>query len=104
MPWPSPRSKTVLHILGSWEVLHRPTDGMSCRQSCRDQRTRSLRLAIQFVEHQGTFIGTSQGGRLSRISRALTGWRLAFRDGGDRTATYTGVHRSVTAAQAEAAR
>jgi hypothetical protein len=61
-------------------------------------------MAIQFVEHKGTYIGTGQGGRLWRISRVFTGWRLEFRDNGDRTATYAGVHRSVAAAQAEAAR
>lgn len=44
-------------------------------------------MAIQFVEHEGTYIGTGQGGRLWRISRVFTGWRLEFRDNGDRTAT-----------------
>jgi hypothetical protein len=61
-------------------------------------------MAIQFVEHKGTYIGADQGGRRWRISRVFTGWRLEFRDNGDMTATYAGVHRSVAAAQAEAAR
>lgn len=62
-------------------------------------------MDIQFVEHEGTYTGTSgEGGRRWRISRVFTGWRLEFRDEGDMTATYAGVHRSVEAAQAEAAR
>jgi hypothetical protein len=61
-------------------------------------------MGIQFVEDHGTYRGTSRGGRCWRISRVFTGWRLEFRDEGDMTATYAGVHRSVEAAQAEASR
>lgn len=62
-------------------------------------------MAIEFVEDRGTYVGTSQEGRRRwRISPVYTGWRLEFRDEGDTTATYAGVHRSVAAAQAEAAR
>ncbi len=61
-------------------------------------------MAIQFVEHDDTYTGTGTGGRRWRISRVFTGWRLEFRDEGDMTATYAGVHVSVKAAQAEAAR
>lgn len=61
-------------------------------------------MDIQFAEDHGTFTGTGRGGRCWSISRVYTGWRLEFRDAGDETATYAGVHRSVEAAQAEAAR
>ena len=61
-------------------------------------------MAIEFVEQQGTYIGAGHGGRRWLISRVFTGWRLEFRDNGDMTSTYAGVHRSVAAAQAEAAR
>ena len=61
-------------------------------------------MVIEFVEDEGTYTGTSRGGRCWRISRVFTGWRLEFRDEGDVTATYAGVHGSVEAAQVEAAR
>jgi hypothetical protein len=61
-------------------------------------------MDLQFAEEHGTYTGTSRGGRRWRISRVFTGWRLEFRDDGDLAATYAGVHRSVEAAQAEAAR
>jgi hypothetical protein len=61
-------------------------------------------MDIQFAEDHGTYTGTSRGGRRWTISRVFTGWRLEFRDEGDMIATYAGVHRSVEAAQAEAAR
>ncbi len=61
-------------------------------------------MSIDFVERQGTFTGTATGGRRWEITRTYTGWRLEFRDEGDTTATYAGVHRSVEAAQAEACR
>ena len=61
-------------------------------------------MLIDFVDDEGTYTGTSEGGRRWRISRVSTGWRLEFRDAGDVTGTFAGVHRSVAAAQAEAAR
>jgi len=62
-------------------------------------------MDIQFVENHGTYTGVSGAGRRRwRISPVFTGWRLEFRDEGDMTATYAGVHRSLAAAQAEAAR
>jgi hypothetical protein len=61
-------------------------------------------MDVEFVDDGGTYTGTSRQGRRWRISRVFTGWRLEFRDEGDMTATYAGVHRSVAAAQAEAAR
>lgn len=61
-------------------------------------------MDVEFVEDDGTYTGIGRGGRRWRISRVFTGWRLEFRDEGDLTATYAGVHRSVEAAQAEASR
>lgn len=61
-------------------------------------------MDIRFDEHDGIYTGTGQAGRHWTISRVFTGWRLEFRDEGDATATYAGVHRSLEAAQAEAAR
>lgn len=61
-------------------------------------------MRIEFVEDGGTYTGTGKGGRKWVISRAFTGWRMEFRDNGDTVATYAGVHPSVEAAQAEAAR
>ena len=62
-------------------------------------------MDILFVEDEGSYTGTSRNGRRRwRITPVLTGWRLEFRDEGDMTETYAGVHRSVEAAQAEAAR
>lgn len=49
-------------------------------------------------------MGVAEGGRVWRISRTVTGWRLEFRDHGDVGATFAGVHASVAAAQAEAGR
>ena len=59
---------------------------------------------MQFVEEHGAYTGSGHTGRRWRMSRVLTGWGLEFRDDGDMTATYAGVHRSVEAAQAEASR
>jgi hypothetical protein len=63
-------------------------------------------MDIYFVEDNGgTYTGTSRNGmRHWRITPVLTGWRLEFRDVGDATATFAGVHRTVEAAEAEAAR
>jgi hypothetical protein len=61
-------------------------------------------MTITFDEHEGTYTGTSPGGRRWTITRVHTGWRMEFRDDGDVAPTYAGVHRSVQAAQAEAAR
>jgi hypothetical protein len=61
-------------------------------------------VVLEFVEGEGTYTGTSRGGRRWRISRVFTGWRLEFRDEGDVTATNAGVYGSVEAAQAGAVR
>lgn len=65
---------------------------------------RSHRADIDFVERDGGLVGVAEGGRVWRISRTVTGWRLEFRDHGDVGATFAGVHASVAAAQAEAGR
>lgn len=57
---------------------------------------------IEFSFHDGTYTGTGPGGREWRITRALVGWQLEFRDPGDQAATYAGTHASVFAAQTEA--
>jgi hypothetical protein len=59
---------------------------------------------VEFVEHLGVYTGAAPGGRMWRITRTYTGWRLEFRDAGDTEATYAGVHGSLDAAQAEANR
>ena len=61
-------------------------------------------MMMEFVESEGIYTGAGPGGRCWRISRVFTGWRLEFRDYGDTAATFAGVHRSVRAAQVEAAR
>ena len=61
-------------------------------------------MTIKFVEDPGGFTGVGAGGREWRVTRTYTGWRLEFRDLGDATRTNAGVHVSLEAAQAEAAR
>ena len=61
-------------------------------------------MEIDFAEQQGVWTGTGQGGRRWRITRVYTGWRMEFLDAGDATPTNAGVHASLAAAQAEAAR
>ena len=59
---------------------------------------------LVFRDDGGTYSCTDSGDRRWRISEVYTGWRLEFRDPGDMTATFAGTHRSLGAAQAEAAR
>lgn len=61
-------------------------------------------MSIEFVERHGAYTGTGKGGRQWRITRAVTGWRMEFRDDGDTAPTNAGVHASLEAAQAEAGR
>lgn len=65
-------------------------------------RRRVPRVAVEFHEKDGTFIGTGQGGRLWRITPSRTGWRLEFRDTGDLTPTNAGNHGTLEAAKNEA--
>lgn len=60
--------------------------------------------SFDFVEQASGYTGTSRGGREWRITKSLTGWRLEFRDAGDREPTYAGNHASLAAAKAEAVR
>jgi hypothetical protein len=59
---------------------------------------------VQFSEQDGVYTGTGGTGRHWTVSRVFAGWRLEFRDEGDTATTYAGVHRTLQAAQAEAAR
>ena len=61
-------------------------------------------MDVQFDEQDGVYTGTAGTGRHWTVSRVFTGWRLEFRDEGDTATTYAGVHRTLQAAQAEAAR
>jgi hypothetical protein len=60
--------------------------------------------SLEFREHEGCYYGVGRGGRNWRISEALTGWRLEFRDPGDVVATYAGTHATVALAEREAKR
>lgn len=57
-----------------------------------------------FVQEGSVYIASTPGGREWRISQELTGWRLEFRDSGDKAPTNAGVHPSVEAAMKEARR
>lgn len=59
---------------------------------------------LAFSDDGGTYSGTDSGDRRWQITEVFTGWRLEFRDPGDRTATFAGTHKTLKAAQAEAAR
>jgi hypothetical protein len=59
---------------------------------------------LDFEHGNGVYTACSESGREWRIAEERTGWRLEFRDPGDRTATNAGVHRTVEAAMAEARR
>jgi hypothetical protein len=61
-------------------------------------------MLIDFVDDQGAYTGTGEGGRRWKISGVSTGWRLEFRAAGDVTATYAGVHRSAAATQTDRGR
>lgn len=57
---------------------------------------------IEFHNYDGTYSGLGAHARMWRITPSLTGWRLEFRDPGDKDATYAGTHRTLVAAQKEA--
>jgi hypothetical protein len=59
---------------------------------------------IDFTNYDGSYSGAGPGQRMWRILPTLTGWRLEFRDPGDRAATYAGTFGTLHAAQREAAR
>ena len=59
-------------------------------------------MGIDFQETNDVHRGTGHFGRQWLITRAFTGWRLEFTDPDDTTATFAGVHPTVTAAKTEA--
>jgi hypothetical protein len=79
---------------------------MSTRDSARDVRAssvaRGLRSRIDFSEYEGAHSGVGKANRMWRITRCYTGWHLEFRDPGDMTATYAGIHATLAAAKHEA--
>ena len=78
-------------------------EGLRPRVGCGPEG-RSGGEVIEFSFHEGTYTGVGRDGRRWRITRAVVGWRLEFRDPGDRASTYAGTHASVFAAQTEAGR
>jgi hypothetical protein len=61
-------------------------------------------MGVVFATDSQPVVGIGDRGRRWMVSRCLTGWRLEFRDVGDRTATYAGTFGTLEAAMAEAAR
>jgi hypothetical protein len=59
---------------------------------------------IDFHKYDGTYSGLGLHARIWRITPTLTGWRLEFRDPGDKAPTNAGVHRRLAVAQREAFR
>lgn len=59
---------------------------------------------LVFRDDCGTYSCKDSRDRCWHITKVYTGWRLEFRDPGDMTATFAGTHRTLLAAQAEAAR
>ena len=57
---------------------------------------------IEFVRRGGAYTGAGDAGRVWHIVETFVGWRLEFRDPGDPTPTYAGMHGSVDAAKREA--
>ena len=61
-------------------------------------------MNVVFRERDGVVVGISDGGRRWRVTRAVCGWRLDFRDMGDVRPTYAGTFGSLAAAIDEARR
>lgn len=59
-------------------------------------------MSVVFQEYNEAWVGIVEGGRRWRVTQSATGWRLEFRDAGDRAATYAGTHFSLESAMAEA--
>jgi hypothetical protein len=57
------------------------------------------RSRISFTDDYGTYSGRDATGRQWLISPTRTGWRLEFRDPGDKDPTYAGTHPTVRDAQ-----
>jgi hypothetical protein len=61
-------------------------------------------MQIDFQNHHGVMVGLDHDNREWRVVKAVTGWRLEFRDDGDELATYAGTHPTVEHAMEEASR
>ena len=61
-------------------------------------------MNVVFRERDGVVVGVSDGGRRWRVTRAVCGWRLDFRDTGDVRPTYAGTFGILAAALDEARR
>jgi hypothetical protein len=59
---------------------------------------------MHFQLANGAHTGTDAGGRTWTIRPVITGWRLMFRDPGDRTPIQAGTFRALADAKAEAQR
>jgi hypothetical protein len=57
---------------------------------------------VAFEDDGSGYRGTGLNGRCWRIQRAVTGWRLEFRDPGDDEPTYAGMFGSAERAMQEA--
>ena len=73
-------------------------------KASRRGRRRGSRMNVVFGERDGVVVGVSESGRRWRVTRAVCGWRLDFRDTGDVRATYAGTFGSLAAAINEARR
>lgn len=58
--------------------------------------------SLSFAERPDGYWGTGPKGRCWHISKVITGWRLDFRDPGDESSTYAGIHGTVDLAKREA--
>lgn len=63
-----------------------------------------LSSLVKFNNYEGTYSGLGADSRMWRITASPTGWRLEFRDAGDKHSTYAGTHTTLGAAQREASR
>lgn len=61
-------------------------------------------MSVVFQKYAESIVGIGERGRRWQVSRTVAGWRLEFRDAGDRTATYAGTFGSLESAMAEADR
>jgi hypothetical protein len=61
-------------------------------------------MSVVFQSYDGVVVGIGESGRRWRVSQTPTGWRLEYRDAGDPSATYVGIHPSLEAAMEAADR
>jgi hypothetical protein len=85
--------------------LHRHSgSGRKAQLHSPDTTPGGAKHLIDFTNYDGSYSGAGRGQRMWRILPTLTGWRLEFRDPGDRAATYAGTFGTLHAAKREAAR